>query len=139
MSVVLSCADENIAIIASDGRVTDKELNIVHEDYNKTVRVNDRTIMGFSGNFARCQNIVKLIQNPENKNFVQTLYPEDIALFVEKMLSDEPLETLCNFIICGINKNKKICSAHVQSRQKAIITHPEAGKICFDGAYPHVL
>lgn len=136
MSVVLAYADDHIAVIASDGRVTDKNLNVIDENFNKTLKINDRTIMGFSGSFENCQNIIKLIQNPEHKSFIETLYPENIILFIRDILSDCPEGIKCSFIVCGIGKNGKICLSHVQTRSDAFITYPEPGKPHYNGAYP---
>lgn len=136
MSVILSYADEYTAIIASDGRVTDKDLNVMDENYNKTIKINNNTIMGFSGSFENCQNIIKLIQNSEHKNFVKSLYPEDIVLFIQDVLSDFPKSIKCSFIVCGIGKNGKICSCNVQTGENAVIQYSSTGKQTYHGAYP---
>lgn len=136
MSVVLAYADKHMAVVASDGRVVDNENNIVQEDFNKTVKVNKKTILGFAGEASPCQYIVNLIQNSEHKEYVERLFPEDIVLFIERLLSDAPEYIKCCFIVCGTGKNGRICISRVETGQCATIHYPEPGMSHYDGAYP---
>ena len=136
MSVVLSFANKEIAIIASDGRAVDNDNNIVFENFDKTRKVNDHVLIGFAGDANVCKNISDLITNPENKDFVATLFVEDIIGFIEECFKKAPPNIECGFIVSGIGKNGKICVGNVSTYQTKEITYPDGNDIAYQGLYP---
>lgn len=116
MSFVIGFAYGKQIIIKSDGRVIDSsETNIVNESYNKTRRISDSLICGFTGNKSLCECIyndflsaTESIHNNINadiaicklndvvKEYV-TKYPAFLVAFLIGGLSDSGIPTLNSF------------------------------------------
>lgn len=136
MSVVLSYADENMAIIAGDGRVVDTNNNIVSENYEKVKKINEHVIIGYVGEVTPCECISALLTKEENQDTISNLYVEDIVDFVEMYYKTMPHEARVGFLICGISKNSKICAALTMLGQKSEIVFPNNKNPFYCGLYP---
>lgn len=136
MSVVLSYASQNIAIIACDGRVVDAENNIIKEDQRKYVKVNSRVILGYAGELAPCECVTNLLINPENIAYVQTLSYEDIYNFVIKYCNTFPPNTRYGFILLGIGKDRRIAATYIIPNNSCPITYITGNTINYQGLYP---
>lgn len=73
MSVVLCYVNKNSATIACDGRVIDKNRNIIDESFKKFIKVNDSVIVGYGGSADLCQAILSPLQNPDQQDFIKQL------------------------------------------------------------------
>ena len=136
MSVVLSYASKNIAIIACDGRIIDAKNNIIKEDYKKYVKVNDHVILGYAGELAPCECVSNLLTNPKNIAYIQTLSYEDIYNFVIKYCSTFPPNTRYGFILLGIGKGHRIAVAYIIPNKSCPITYITGDTINYQGLYP---
>lgn len=138
MSVVLSYTDNQIAVIASDGRVVDQRGNIVSENCNKTMKLNNQVIVGFAGNHGVCENIINLLTQPNKQPILQTLYVDDIVPVLSRLLNTIPQNELAGFLVSGIARNGKICTSTVINHQSSTIEFPTKESPIAFGLYPQM-
>lgn len=138
MSIVLSYADEHIAIIASDGRVTNAINNtILSETYKKVKAVNVNVIIGYAGAVIVCDYIANMITDSKSTTLTQDSRVEDVVVLIEKLLSAFPSGLHVGFIVCGIGKNKKMCTAIISMNQKTQIYYPDNSSPFYCALYPN--
>lgn len=136
MSVVLTYANEDIAIISSDGRVIDLNNNsIISENFSKIRKINKNVIVGFSGHAIPCQMIVDSIINSEKE--IENFYVENATLSIERKISSMPKMLNMSFSVCGIGKNNKICAAIVSTYHETQFNYPSGDTISYYEFYPH--
>lgn len=106
MSFVLGLALPNKIIIKSDGRVISGDsTSILTENYNKTRRISNKLIAGFSGNRSLCELIFNTflesfrIQSISDDADIAIRSLRDIAMQISKKHPNVP----CSFLIGGFN------------------------------------
>lgn len=118
MSVVLAYANEDMAIVSGDGRVSDVFGNVLSEEYRKVRQVNKNVIIGYAGAAIPCNHIADLITSPETTDLTQDARVEDVVISIEKKFSIFPPGLNIGFVICGIGENGKICGAIMAAGQE---------------------
>lgn len=138
MSVVLSYVDAKIAIIASDGRVVNSNMEIVDEHHRKIAEINKNVIMGYAGEFNGCRQIVDLLTNPDQKGFISQLRVEHVVDFISEFISrcTIPDDIHIGFLVCGKSKNGHMCSANVSNYSPKSIVYPTMQEPHIQGIYP---
>lgn len=137
MSVVLCYANEDMAIISGDGRVSDIFGNVLSEDYRKMRKINESVIIGYAGVAIPCNNIADLITNPKTTDLTQYARVEDVAESIEKKVSTFPPGLNIGFIVCGAGRNGKMIGAIVSSGQKLQLYPATSDAPFFCALYPN--
>lgn len=103
MSIVIGIITENKAYIASDGRVKN-ELNgdTLTESMNKTLKLSESVVIGFSGYFDRCAEIISYLIHMDTSN-ADIVAQEIHTLFK----GDFSKNRVANFIIAGSGMDGK--------------------------------
>lgn len=139
MSVVLSYANKDIAIIACDGRVVDAYNNIINESYKKYIRVNNSVILGYAGELQPCECVAKLLTNPENMGFIKSLSFEDVHNFIVQYCTTFPSGTRYGFILLGIGRNHKIITSNITYYTSPQMQYIDGNDIVYHALYPSEL
>lgn len=139
MSVLLSYANKDVAIIACDGRVVDNNNNIVDESYKKYIKINDKVIIGYAGNVSACESVVSLLCEQKNAPILKQLNYENIYNFIKQYCTTFPKNINYNFIILGIGKNNQIASSHITHTNVSEIEYLTDDLITYQGIYPKEL
>lgn len=122
MSFVIGCASETAAIIVSDGRSSASDGSISSEDYNKTRKINDHVILGFSGTTAPCEDALKYLTS----TVILSMSSADTvcdAIAGRLSTQNSTLKKMkANFIIIGIGDEKKMVVNLIQRNDSEVIT-----------------
>ena len=122
MSFVIGCASETAAIIVSDGRSSASDGSISSEYYNKTRKINDHVILGFSGTTAPCEDALKYLTSTV---ILSMSSADTVCDAIAGRLSTQTttLKKLkANFIIIGIGDEKKMVVNLIQRNDSEVIT-----------------
>lgn len=98
MSIVIATAFEHSAIIGSDGRaICSTDNSIVTENYNKTIKLCNNVIMGFTGETIICENVVSYLKTLS----ISTV--EDTSYHIKELLESLNLSESrrCAFTVAG--------------------------------------
>lgn len=115
MSFVIGFATTDAAIIISDGRCTDRSGRIITEHYNKTRRINNNVIIGFSGETILCEKAISSLNTPTSilavscpsiNNYTVEDVSNNICNYLKYL--HLPATRNCSFIVAGFNKSKCI-------------------------------
>lgn len=106
MSIVIGIAHKNTVLIESDGRATStKTGNIISERQNKTRKLSDTAICGFTGHYNACDLAVRnMIQSNGGNLRTMSLKEQAEALYYASIFllsSGEPLEFA--FVVGGFD------------------------------------
>lgn len=136
MSVVLAYADEQMAIVTSDGRVSDILGNIISEDYPKVRKICMNVIMGYAGHAIPCNTIADFITNPESSRLTQDARVEDVVDSIQTYMSSYPKGLNIGFVVCGMGRNGKMRTEIVTPGGNSQIYHPGNEEPFFCAMYP---
>lgn len=136
MSVVLSYANKDVAIIACDGRVVDDKNNIISETHKKYIKVNDKVLVGYAGELSPCESVVSLLSSTSHGDLIKQLSHENIHGFIKRYCESFPKNTIYNFIITGIGENNQIAVSSVSYTGSSDIEYITGDRIYFQGIYP---
>lgn len=139
MSVVLCYADKNSATIACDGRVIDKNGNIIDESFKKFIKVNDRVIIGYGGSADLCQAILAPLQNPDQQDFINHLTLEQVYGFIKQSIFRVTSNLKAGFLICGKSNSGIMGAVSLNRNCDTGITYLTGDQAFYSGIYPEEL
>lgn len=104
MSIVIAYANQERAVIKSDGRELDLNGNIVSEDSKKIQTLSDECIIGYTGNKQYCEGAIECFkQNIKHSNPL-----DDIFVLQSILQKTFDMTGTSNFIIVGKHSGKII-------------------------------
>lgn len=113
LSFVIGYVSTKMAAIASDGRCCYTDGTIKTEFYNKTRKINNNVIIGYSGSTKACEKILSQLQlalEQIQKNGMREPYVNEVAACIHAIIPmfNFPKEHKVQFIISGISNNKEM-------------------------------
>ena len=108
MSLVIAAFNNEIGVLAHDGRAKNQDGEIIDEHYNKSFQVNENVVVGYAGDAFYCDLMIGLL-----KDTIDLESASVIDVYKAFRLPDEVINDLKNnismrFIILGKNRNSNI-------------------------------
>lgn len=137
MTVVIGLLTDKYVVFAADNRrVNTEDISEYYDDMRKHYRVNDRVIVGFSGDYNETVACIQFLQTHDKEDS----YVEDIAELLRGFLADrlkDDADLQQTVFIGGVGKDDKmtlITTSHREGYEIEQLT-PEAGHFLWNLAY----
>lgn len=108
MSLVIAAFNNEIGVLAHDGRAKNQDGEIIDEHYNKSFQVNENVVVGYAGDAYYCDLMIGLLKDTIDLESASVIDVYKAFRLPDEVVNDLKKNISMRFIILGKNRNSNI-------------------------------
>lgn len=108
MSLVIAAFNNEIGVLAHDGRAKNHNGEIIDEHYSKSFQVNENVVVGYAGDTYYCSLMIELLKDTVDLDSASVVDVYKAFRLPDKVIKDLKKNISMRFIILGKNRNNNV-------------------------------